>query len=85
MKKTSIALSNHSALSSIRNWMNDTNSTFTSLLEVKVSNSQVLALAHACVAFTTLMISASFSPLAALASLAWFVASLQICKRGGLK
>ena len=71
--------------STITTWLNSDNSLFSSILESTVSNRQVLLIGHACLAFSTLLCAASLSPMATLLCLAWFVWSLSLCVKGGLK
>ena len=71
--------------SALHIWLNSNNSLFSAIVESAVSNRQVLLMAHACLAFSTLLCAASLSPMATLLCLAWFVWSLAICKKGGLR
>ena len=71
--------------SAITTWLNSDNSLFSSILENAVSNRQVLLIGHACIAFSALVCAASLSPMATLLCLAWFVWSLSLCKKGGIK
>ena len=83
-KQTSLQLQ-PAALSALGVWLNSDNSLFSALVESAVSNRQVLLMAHACLAFSTLLCAASLSPMATLLCLAWFVWSLSLCKKGGLR
>lgn len=71
--------------SAITTWLNSDNSLFSSILESAVSNRQVLLIGHACIAFSALVCAAPLSPMATLLCLAWFVWSLSLCKKGGIK
>ena len=71
--------------SAITTWLNSDNSLFSSILESAVSNRQVLLIGHACLAFSALVCAATLSPMATLLCLAWFVWSLSLCKKGGIK
>ena len=71
--------------SAITTWLNSDNSLFSSILESAVSNRQVLLIGHACIAFSALVCAATLSPMATLLCLAWFVWSLSLCKKGGIK
>ena len=71
--------------SAITLWLNSDNSLFSAIVESTVPNRQVLLMAHACLAFSTLLCAASLSPMATLLCLAWFVWSLSLCVKGGLQ
>ena len=83
-EQTSLQL-NQSAQSAISVWLNSENSTFSDIIEDKVSNLQVMLLGHACLAFSALVCAASLSAMAALVMLLWFVVSLSLCKKGGIR
>lgn len=83
-KQTSLQLQ-QSAQSAISVWLNSENSMFSTIIEDKVSNLQVMLIGHACLAFSALVCAASLSPMAAIVMLLWFVASLHLCVKGGLK
>ena len=72
-------------ISALSVWLNSDNSLFSAIVESAVSNRQVLLMAHACLAFSTLLCAASLSPMTTLLCLAWFVWSLSLCKKGGLQ
>ena len=71
--------------SAITSWLNSDNSLFSSVLESTVSNRQVLLIGHACRAFSALVCAASLSAMAAVLMLLWFVVSLSLCKKGGIR
>ena len=71
--------------SAITSWLNSDNSLFSSVLESTVSNRQVLLIGHACLAFSALVCAASLSAMAAVLMLLWFVVSLSLCKKGGIR
>ena len=71
--------------SAITTWLNSDNSLFSSILESAVSNRQVLLIGHACIAFSALVCAATLSPMATIVMLLWFVVSLSLCKKGGLR
>ena len=83
-KQTSLQLQ-PAALSALGVWLNSDNSLFSAIVESTVSNRQVLLIGHACIAFSALVCAASLSPMATLLCLAWFVWSLSLCKKGGIK
>ena len=83
-KQTSLQL-NQSAQSAISVWLNSENSMFSDIIEDKVSNLQVMLLGHACLAFSVLMCSATFSLVGTLFALLWFVVSLDLCMKGGIR
>ncbi len=71
--------------SAITSWLNSDNSLFSSVLESTVSNRQVLLMGHACLAFSALVCACALSPMAAVLMLLWFVVSLSLCKKGGIR
>lgn len=83
-EQTSLQLQ-QAALSALGVWLNSDNSLFSAIVESTVSNRQVLLIGHACLAFSALVCAASLSTMAALVMLLWFVVSLSLCKKGGLK
>ena len=85
MKEQTTLQLNSSAQSAISVWLNSENSMFSTIIEDKVSNLQVMLIGHACLAFSALVCAASLSPMAAIVMLLWFVASLHFCVKGGLK
>ena len=64
-------------------WLNRENQLFSSVLEESVSNRQVCLMAS--LAFSALVCAGFVSAVPALLCLAWFVVSLHLCKKGGLK
>lgn len=72
-------------ISALSVWLNSDNPLFSAIVESAVSNRQVLLMGHACLAFSTLLCAASLSPMATLLCLAWFVWSLSLCVKGGLR
>ena len=84
MKKQTLELQ-PAALSALGVWLNSENSLFSAIVESAVSNRQVLLIGHACLAFSALVCAASMSAMAALVMLLWFVVSLSLCKKGGIK
>ena len=85
MKKQTTLQLQQAALSALGVWLNSDNSLFSAIVESTVSNRQVLLIGHACLAFSALVCAASLSAMAALVMLLWFVVSLSLCKKGGLK
>ena len=83
-KQTSLQLQ-QAALSALGVWLNSDNSLFSAIVESTVSNRQVLLIGHACIAFSALVCAASLSTIAALVMSLWFVWSLDLCKKGGLR
>ena len=83
-KQTSLQLQ-PAALSALGVWLNSDKSLFSAIVESTVSNRQVLLIGHACIAFSALVCAASLSPMAAIVMLLWFVVSLSLCKKGGIK
>ena len=85
MKEQTTLQLNSSAQSAISVWLNSENSMFSTIIEDKVSNLQVLLLGHACLAFSALVCAVSLSAVAALIMLLWFAISLHLCVKGGLR
>lgn len=83
MKKQTTLQLHQAVLAAVTVWLHSDNSLFSSVLENAVSNRQVLFIGHACLAFTALLCCGTSIP--ALLCLAWFVWSLTLCKKGGLK
>ena len=83
-KQTSLQL-HPAALSALGVWLNSDNSLFSAIVESTVSNRQVLLIGHACIAFSALVCAATFSLVGALTALLWFVASLHLCMKGGIR
>lgn len=61
------------------------NQLFSSVLEESVSNRQVCLMAHASLAFSALVCAGFVSAVPALLCLAWFVVSLHLAWKGGLR
>ena len=85
MKKQTALQLNQSALSAISVWLNSENSMFSTIIEDKVSNLQVMLLGHACLAFSALMCSVTSSLVGTLITLLWFAVSLHLCMKGGIR
>ena len=85
MKKQTTLQLQSAAMTAIVVWLNSDNSLFSAIVESAVSNRQVLLIGHACLAFSALVCAVSLSAMAALVMLLWFVVSLSLCKKGGLK
>lgn len=71
--------------SAIATWLKSENVFFSSILEEGVTNRQVCLMAHASLAFSVLVCAAFVSVVPALLCLAWFVVSLHLAWKGGLK
>ena len=71
--------------SAIATWLKSENDFFSSILEEGVTNRQVCLMAHASLAFSVLVCAAFVSAVPALLCLAWFVVSLHLAWKGGLK
>lgn len=71
--------------SAVTIWLNRENQLFSCVLESVVSNRQVCLMAHASFAFSALVCASFVSAVPALVFLAWFIVSLHLCKKGGLK
>lgn len=66
-------------------WCEKENQLFSCVLESVVTNRQVCLMAHTSLAFSVLVCAAFVSAVPALLCLAWFIVSLHLCKKGGLK
>lgn len=67
-------------------WCKKENILFSWVLEdLSVTNHQVLLLSHASIAFSTLVGAYHIDVILALVCLAWFIVSLYLCAKGGLK
>ncbi len=85
MKEQTTLQLQQSAQSAISVWLNSENSMFSAIVESTVSNRQVFLIGHACLAFSALVCAASLSTIAALVMSLWFVWSLDLCKKGGIR
>lgn len=84
--KNEIVLSAHRAEpSALSSWLNRENELFSSVLEEVVTNLQVLLMAHASVSFSALVGAYHIDVILALVCLTWFIVSLYLCVKGGLK
>lgn len=66
-------------------WCETENQLFSCVLESVVTNRQVCLMAHTSLAFSALVCAAFVSAVPALLCLAWFVVSLHLAWKGGLK
>lgn len=66
-------------------WLSSDNRFLSSLMEESITNAQMLMIIQALVSFSVLTCSIFLRPLAALLCLVWFIHSLLLCKKGGLK
>lgn len=66
-------------------WCEKENQLFSCVLESVVTNRQVCLMAHASLAFSVLVCAAFVSAVPALLCLAWFVVSLHLAWKGGLR
>ena len=73
---------NKTKSSTIQQWLDSENSIITS---ISVSNRQTLLLSNAMLAFSVMVCSAFLHWAAALICLIWFVLSLIMCRKGGLR
>ena len=72
------------ARSSFQIWAAAHNQLFSSVLEQPVTNRQMLLLVHCLTAFSALILLCS-SLIGAMVTFLWFVGSLYLAKKGGLK
>ena len=82
-KQTSLQLQ-PAALSAINVWLNRDNSLFSTLFESAVSNRQALLMGNTCLSFLILVCTA-LSPMVDLVMLLWFIWSLDLCRKGGIR
>ncbi|MDD3038908.1 hypothetical protein [Bacteroides sp.] len=83
---TSIALPKQSgAKSALKSWLRSENLILSYFAEQSVSNANALRITHAVIAFVFLIFTPSAGAIAALICLVWFIATILICKKGGLK
>jgi hypothetical protein len=81
MKATALTAASAAA---INEWLNRENKTMSELFETTVTNRQSVLLVNAVISFIALTgIEAGLVSL--LVRLAWFVHSINLCKKGGLK
>lgn len=66
-------------------WLHRQNRLFSAIMEEKVSNRQALLMVQAMTSFSILTCSVFLHWLAAVLCLGWFVYSLLLCKKGGLR
>lgn len=66
-------------------WLSRENRFMSSLMEETITNAQMLMIIQALVSFSVLTCSIFLRPLAALFCLIWFIGSLLLCRKGGLK
>lgn len=72
--------------SALTAWREKQNTLFSwALEESSVTNRQVLLMAHASLAFSALVGAYHFDVILALVCLAWFIVSLYLCRKGGLR
>ena len=84
--KNELVLSAKPAKSSVFTlWLNSENALFSFVMESSINNLQVLLMGHACLSFSALICASCVSAVPALICLAWFVVSLHLCKKGGLR
>lgn len=70
---------------SMSQWLSRENRFMSDLMEETITNAQMLMIIQALVSFSVLTCSIFLRPLAALLCLVWFIHSLLLCKKGGLK
>lgn len=72
--------------SAISTWLKSKNQLFSWVLEESsVTNRQVLLMAHASLAFSAMVGAYHVYAILTLVCLAWFIVSLYLCVKGGLK
>lgn len=76
---------NQARESRISLWLNRKNVLFSSIMEERVSNRQAVLVSQVLASFSILSCSFFIHWLAAVACLNWFVYSLLLCRKGGLR
>lgn len=76
---------NQAKESRISLWLNRENVLFSSIMEERVSNRQAVLVSQVLASFSILSCSFFIHWLAAVACLCWFICSLLLCKKGGLR
>lgn len=72
--------------SAFSTWRKKENALFSWILqESVVTNRQVLLLGYTSLAFSALVCATFVSPVSALLCLTWFIMSLRLCVKGGLR
>ncbi len=66
-------------------WLNRENYIFSALMEERVSNRQAVLVSQVLASFSILSCSFFIHCLAAVACLCWFICSVLLCKKGGLR
>lgn len=66
-------------------WFVKENTLFSWVMESSVSNRQVCFMAHSSLALSSLVCASFVSAVPALVCLTWFIVSLYLCVKGGLK
>lgn len=66
-------------------WFVKENTLFSWVMESSVSNCKVCLMAHSSLAFSALICASFVSAVPALVYLTWFIVSLYLCVKGGLK
>ncbi len=66
-------------------WLNRENEFISTIVEEKVTNKQMLLLFNACTSLSILGFSVFYSIISLLLCFFWFLHSLYLCRKGGLK
>lgn len=66
-------------------WFVKENTLFSWVMEFSVSNRQMCLMAHSSLAFSALVCASFVSALPALICLFWFIVSLYLCVKGGVR
>lgn len=66
-------------------WLDRENCIFSALMEERVSNRQAVLVSQVLASFSILSCSFFIHWLAAVACLCWFICSVLLCKKGGLR
>ena len=83
-KSTSLSAPKADIRSSFQSWAAAHNQFFSSVLEQPVTNRQMLLLVHCLTAFSAFILLCS-SLIGAIITFFWFVGSLYLAKKGGLR
>ncbi|WP_334166622.1 hypothetical protein [Phocaeicola paurosaccharolyticus] len=74
-----------SRINAYHEWASKENAFFTSLMEESITNQKTLLISNAVISFSILVTSAFISIYPLLFCLMWFMSSLFLCKKGGLR
>lgn len=83
-KSSSLSAPKADTISTVQNWLSLENSFISSILESKITNRQALLLFNCLTAFSALILFCG-SLIGAMVTFFWFILSLYLAKKGGLR